>query len=71
VDSVEVAVKLTEAIMSKSNPGRGSNLVEAYVSTFAEVLKRVNDVMAPPPEEPPASRLPRATSEIFPLSHDR
>ena len=74
MDSVEVAVRFTEAIMANSGAARnnkGADLAEKYVDTFAEVLKRVNVVMNPLPDVPPPPRVPRATSEIFPLTHDR
>ena len=71
MDSTEVAVRLTEAIMAKSNPGRGANLAETYVEMFADVLQRVNAVMTAPPAIPPPPRVPRATSEVFPLTHER
>ena len=72
MDSVEVAVRITEAIMSKSGGARtikGENLAETYVNMFAEVLERVNAVMNPAPGAPPPPRTPRATSEVFPLTH--
>ena len=75
MDSIEVAVRLTEAIMSKSGALRkGADPAESYVEMFAEVLKKVNIVMNPQtvvpnvPRVPPA---PQATSEIFPLTHER
>jgi hypothetical protein len=72
VDSIEVAVRFTEAIMAKSNVTRkGADLAEQYVETFAEVLKRLNTVMTPQPAAPPPPRVPQATSEIFPLTHER
>ena len=72
MDSVEVAVRFTEAIMAKSSPARGANPAETYVDMFAEVLKRLNVLMTPPPAAPPpSSRPPAATSEIFPLTHER
>ena len=70
MDSVEVAVRFTEAIMAKSSPARRANPAETYVDMFAEVLKRLNVLMTPQPAAPP-SRTPEATSEIFPLTHDR
>ena len=71
MDSVEVAVRFTEAIMAKSSPARGANLSETYVDMFAEVLKRVNVVMDPLPAALPLRRPTSATSEIFPLTHER
>ena len=73
MDSVEVAVRFTEAIMAKSNVSRTNketDLAEKYVDLFAEVLKRVYVVMDPVPGEA-RPRGPRATSDIFPLTHDR
>ena len=75
MDSIEVAVRLTEAIMAKSGALRkGADPAESYVDMFAEVLKRVNIVMNPStamPTVPHVSPLPQATSEIFPLTHER
>ena len=73
MDSVEVAVRFTEAIMVKSSPARGANLAETYVDMFAEVLKRVNVVVNPLPDAPPPppARAPQATSDVFPLTHER
>ena len=72
MDSTEVAVRFTEAIMAKSGAARkGADLAESYVDMFAEVLKRVNLVMNPRPavpSEPPPSR---ATSDVFPLTHEQ
>ena len=73
MDSIEVAVRFTEAIMAKSKATRtnkGADLAEQYVDIFAEVLKRLDVVMAPQPAAPPP-RPPQATSEIFPLTHER
>ena len=72
MDSIEVAVRFTEAIMAKSNSTRkGEDLAQTYVDTFAEVLRRVKVLLEPLPASPPPAPLPRATSEVFPLSHDR
>lgn len=72
MDNIEVAVRFTEAIMAKSNVTRkGADLAEQYVETFADVLKRLNTVMTPQPAAPPPPRAPQATSEIFPLTHER
>jgi len=72
VDSIEVAVRFTEAIMAKPNAARkGVGLPEQYVDTFAEVLERLDVIMTPQPAAPPPSPPPRATSEIFPLTHER
>ena len=74
MDSIEVAVRFTEAIMAKSRV-KEADLAESYVDMFAEVLKRVNMIMNPasaasPPQSPRTTSEP-ATSEIFPLTHDR
>ena len=72
MDSIEVAVRFTEAIMAKAGSARkGENLAESYVGMFAEVLKRVNIVMNPPPAVPAVHPPPQATSDIFPLTHER
>ena len=74
MDSTEVAVRFTEAIMSNSSVARtikGADLAETYVNMFAEVLTRVNDVMNPPPPMPAPPPASRATSDVFPLTHDR
>ena len=73
MDSIEVAVRFTEAIMAKSNAARankGEDLAEQYVNVFSEVLLRLKNVMTPQPS-PPRPRTPEATSEIFPLTHER
>ena len=73
MDSIEVAVRFTEAIMAKSSSARsnkGADLAQQYVDVFAEVLQRLKVLMAPQPAAA-ASRTPEATSEIFPLTHDR
>ena len=70
MDSIEVAVRFTEAIMAKPGAApKGADPAETYVDMFAEVLKRVSVVMNPPPGMPPL-RPPRPTSDIFPLSHE-
>jgi hypothetical protein len=75
VDSIEVAVRFTEAIMVKSGAARkGADLAESYVHMFAEVLKRVNIVMNPRsavPTVPRDSLVPQATVDIFPLTHEQ
>ena len=74
MDSIEVAVRFTEAIMAKTNTARsskGADLAQQYVDVFAEVLRRLNVLMASQPAAPPHSRIPEATSEIFPLTHER
>ena len=73
MDSIEVAVRFTEAIMAKSSAARsnkGADLAEQYVDVFAEVLQRLNVLMTPQ-SAAPHSRTPEATSEIFPLTHER
>ena len=69
MDSIEVAVRFTEAIMAKSST-KGADLAETYVDMFAEVLKKVNVVMNPLPAAPPPSHPVGATSEIFPLTFE-
>ena len=74
MDSVEVAVRFTEAIMAKSSAARsnkGADLAQQYVDVFAEVLQRLNVLMNTQTAAPPRSRIPEATSEIFPLTHER
>ena len=72
MDSIEVAVRFTEAIMARSNVARkGADLAEQYVDTFAEMLERLNVLMTPRPAAPPSSPHPGAKSEIFPLTHER
>ena len=75
MDSIEVAVRFTEAIMAKSGAARkGVDLAESYVNMFAEVLKRVNVVMNPRPDVPAVPLVPPpspATSDIFPLTHEQ
>ncbi len=70
MDSVEVAVRFTEAIMSNSGSRlKGADPAEAYTDMFAQVLKRLNVIMAPVP--PPPHRQSQANSTVFPLTHDR
>ncbi len=74
MDSIEVAVRFTEAIMAKSSAARsnkGADLAQQYVNVFAELIQRLNVLMPPQPAAPPRSRIPEATSEIFPLTHER
>ena len=74
MDSIEVAVRFTEAIMAKSSAARNNketSLAEQYVDTFVDVLKRLNVSMAPQPAAPRPPSPPGATSEVFPLTHDR
>ena len=74
MDSIEVAVRFTEAIMAKSSATRsskGADLAQQYVDVFADVLRRLNVLMASQPAAPPHTRIPEATSEIFPLTHER
>ncbi|PKB73589.1 MAG: hypothetical protein BZY75_01095 [SAR202 cluster bacterium Io17-Chloro-G7] len=69
MDSVEVAVRLTEAIMSNSSSRvKGTDPAEVYTDMFAQVLKRLNVIMAP---ALPPHRQSQANSTVFPLSHDR
>ena len=74
MDSVEVAVRITEAVMAKASVARNikaEELAETYVNLFTDVLKRVNLVMSPAAAAPlPPPPRPRATSDIFPLSKD-
>ena len=69
MDSIEVAARFTEAIMYRAKADKAADLAEQYVDTFAEVLKRLDVVMIPP--APPPTRPPQATSEMFPLTHER
>ena len=69
MDSIEVAVRFTEAIMDKSKRGRSDEgLPLQYVNTFAEVLTLLKDHVGPMLDPP---QRPRDMSEIFPLSHER
>jgi len=74
LDSIEVAVRFTEAIMAKSNTARnnkGADLAEQYVDMFTEVLKRLDAAMPHQAAPLPPTITPRATSDIFPLTHER
>ena len=72
MDSVEVAVRFTEAIMANSGSARkGTDPVEAYADMFAKVLERISVIMAPLPVLPPQPRPSQATSSVFPLTHER
>ena len=74
MDTTEVAVRFTEAIMAKTNGARGkkgADLAQQYVDMFAEVLLRLNVLMTSQTPAPPPSRIREATSEIFPLTHER
>lgn len=72
MDSVEVAVRFTEAIMAKSRSGRkGTDPAEAYADMFAKVLERISVIMVPLPSSLPQPRPPQATSSVFPLTHER
>ena len=72
MDSVEVAVRFTEAIMANSGSGRkGMDPAEAYADMFAKVLERINVIMVPVPALPPQPRPSQATSAVFPLTHER
>ena len=73
MDSVEVAIRITEAIMAKPNVARttkGEDLAETYVHMFIDVLKRVDVALNPLPAASPPPPPPRATSSVFPLSKD-
>lgn len=73
MDSVEVAVRITEAIMAKPNVARATkveDLADTYVSMFIDVFKRVDDALHPLPEAAPPPVPPRATSNVFPLSRE-
>ena len=52
MDSVEVSVRITEAVIAKSRPRTGitggESLADTYVTLFSEVLKRVKDVLEVP-----------------------
>ena len=72
MDSVEVAVRFTEAIMANSGSGRKvTNPAEAYADMFAKVLERISVIMGPVPASLPPPRPSQATSTVFPLSHER
>ena len=73
MDSVEVAVRITEAIMAKPNVARttkGEDLADTYVNMFIDVFKKVDVALNPLPAAPPPPPPPRATSGVFPLSRD-
>ena len=73
MDSVEVAIRITEAIMAKPNVARstkGEDLAETYVNMFVDVLKRVDVALNPLPAASPLPQPPRATSSVFPLSKE-
>ena len=75
MDSVEVAVRFTEAIMANSGSKRkGADPAEEYADMFAQVLQRVSVILEPVPASPLPPLPPRpsqATSSVFPLSFDR
>lgn len=72
MDSVEVAVRFTEAIMANSGSGRKvTDPAEAYADMFAQVLKRVTGILEPAPTSPLPPRPPQATTAVFPLTHER
>ncbi len=52
MDSTEVSVRITEAIIAKSRPRSGftseESLAETYVTLFSEILKRVKGVVEAP-----------------------
>ena len=67
MDSIEVAVRFTEAIMANSKKGRSDEgLPLQYVSTFTEVLTLLKDHVGPMLDPP---RRSKDMSEIFPLTH--
>ena len=72
MDSIEVAVRFTEAIMANSSSRlKGADPAEAYTDMFAQVLKRLNVIMAPVLPPTPQHRPSQANSTVFPLTHDR
>jgi len=72
MDSVEVAVRFTEAIMANSGSRRkGSDPAVAYADMFAQVLERVCIIMEPLSATLPVARQSQANSTVFPLTHDR
>ena len=68
MDSIEVAVRFTEAIMAKSRGRSDDALPIEYVNTFAEVLTLLKNSVGPMLDPP---RRSKDMSEIFPLSHER
>lgn len=72
MDSVEVAVRFTEAIMANSGSGRkATDPVEAYAAMFSQMLTRISAILDPLPPPIPPARPYQATSAVFPLTHDR
>ena len=72
MDSVEVAVRFTEAIMANSGSGRkASDPAAAYADMFAQVLQRVNVIIEPVSAAPVPPRQSQANSTVFPLTHER
>ena len=50
MDSVEVAVRITEAVMAKASVARNiktEELVDSYVNMFTNVLQRISSVVSP------------------------
>ena len=69
MDSIEVAVRFTEAIMARSKRGRSDEgLPMEYVNTLAEVLTLLKDSVGPMLDRP---RRSKDMSEIFPLTYER
>ena len=72
MDSVEVAVRFTEAIMAKSRSGpKGTDPVQAYADMFAQLLERVSLILEPVSALPLPARPSQANSTVFPLTHER
>lgn len=73
MDSVEVAVRFTEAIMANSSTGRkDKNPAQAYAEMFAQMLERVNVILTPVSMAVPRPPRPsQANSTVFPLTHER
>ncbi len=72
MDSVEVAVRFTEAIMANSGSGRkGTDPAQAYADMFAQMLERIKLILEPVPTLPLPPRPLQATSTVFPLTHER
>ena len=71
MDSVEVAVRFTEAIMANSNSVRkGTDPAQAYADMFAQMLERVSQILEPVSGLPLPPRS-SANSTVFPLTHER
>ncbi|PKB66599.1 MAG: hypothetical protein BZY81_06810 [SAR202 cluster bacterium Io17-Chloro-G4] len=73
MDSVEVAVRFTEAIMANSGSGRkGTDPAQAYADMFAQMLERVKVILEPVTTPLPLPPRPaQANSTVFPLTHER